>query len=664
MLASLKLQFLVVGLLLSSLFANFYGQAELFTNRLEGAPIAAMTMLSITDDKADLGTTYPGINNPFYVHNRLVWNLSPNSAGVIPAGEYRMLVDIDYWLVGDDVNAAAPNNQLSEIIVNVDSNYIGRPQGFLSFGGAVKLDVEVSTISLDGTPVGSNSPEMELIGEIAIDRNLCDLDVQEDLPPAVVQNIIQTDGSFLGVYIDPMVCADEYDLEWTFYDEDSEIGMAIATGGDPSISLNDLFRHNASRMTSSGTLFRLFSLYREGYLLVRWRAVQYDGNRRTFTRWSSHNETLGTGYFQVGHDVERNWQATTNFAEDAKQLPSITFMDGTLRGRQNLVLQYYNEAAASVPADEYAVAQQTIYDGMGRPSITTLPAPLARNLDVSGNPTVHPLSFDPEKLARQPDNLGVYGPEEVELGSCSVLPLAFGDGAGAGRYYSPNNAQLQRNAFVPDAEGYPFSATRYTSDNTGRIQRQGGVGLQLQVDSAHDTRYYYGKPNQWELDRLFGVNVGWARHYEKHMVIDPNGQSSVSYLDSKGRVIATALAGPDPSALEPLPSLIELEANRPTLDLEILDNVEQDDGSLITTYTLLVPSPTQYNICYGLSSTPACVDCPNDFSFCSDCKYEVTVGISPVDNCSKLSGTDFVNPREVSYTEVSFISNSGDCYTN
>ncbi|MEL6393017.1 MAG: hypothetical protein AAFR97_09725, partial [Bacteroidota bacterium] len=583
---------------MSSLFADVFGQAELFTNRLDGAPIAATTVLSVTDDKADLGTTYPGINNPFYVHNRLVWNLSPNSAGAIPAGEYRMLVDIDYWLVGDDVNAAAPNNQLSEIIVNVDTDHVGRPQGFLSFGGAVKLDVEVSTITLDGTPIGSNSPEMELIGEIAIDRNLCDLDVQEDLPPAVVQNIIQTDGSFLGVYIDPMVCADEYDLEWTFYDEDSEIGMAIATGGDPSISLNDLFRHNASRMTSSGTLFRLFSLYREGYLLVRWRAVQYDGDRRTFTRWSSHGETLGTGYFQVGHDVDRNWQATTNFAEDAKQLPSITFMDGTLRGRQNLVLQYYNEAAASVPADEYTVSQQTIYDGMGRPSITSLPAPLARNLDPSNNPTVHPLSFDPNLLVKSPNNSGPYGQDEVESVDC-VRPLEFGDGAGAGRYYSPNNVDLARNAFVPDGEGYPFSATRYTNDNTGRIQRQGGVGLRLQVQTNQDTRYYYAKPDQWELDRLFGINVGYDTLYEKHMVIDPNGQASISYLDSKGRVIATALAGDAPANLDPISSF---DDNQAEITVDIIGNIFTEDQGLVTTYTLVVPDEDNYDLCYAMQT--------------------------------------------------------------
>ena len=36
------------------------------------------------------------------------------------------------------------------------------------------------------------------------------------------------------------------------------------------------------------------------------------------------------------------------------------------------------------------------------------------------------------------------------------------------------------------------------------------------------------------------------------MVIDPNGQVSVSYFDMAGRVIATALAGQNPAELMPL----------------------------------------------------------------------------------------------------------------
>ncbi len=65
---------------------------------------------------------------------------------------------------------------------------------------------------------------------------------------------------------------------------------------------------------------------------------------------------------------------------------------------------------------------------------------------------------------------------------------------------------------------------------------------------------FYGKAGQRELDRLFGVEVGDCSHYLKAMVIDPNGQASVSYIDANGRTIATALAGGPPTRLDALPS--------------------------------------------------------------------------------------------------------------
>src|SRR5690606_10743368 len=108
--------------------------------------------------------------------------------------------------------------------------------------------------------------------------------------------------------------------------------------------------------------------------------------------------------------------------------------------------------------------------------------------------------------------------------------------------------------YVPHAGGYPFAVTQFTADNTGRIRRQGGVGPAYQPGEGHDTRYFYGKPSQLELDRLFGSEAGEASHYLKNMVVDANGQISVSYVDAHGRTIATALAGKSPDSLYALPS--------------------------------------------------------------------------------------------------------------
>ena len=117
----------------------------------------------------------------------------------------------------------------------------------------------------------------------------------------------------------------------------------------------------------------------------------------------------------------------------------------------------------------------------------------------------------------------------------------------AGAYYSPKNPnKLGYNAFIPDSKGYPFSRVQYTFDNTGRTYRKAGIGPMFTMDivpetPGHETKFYYAKPNQPELDRMFGNEVGYAIRYQKNMVVDPNGQVSVSYLNPEGKTIALRL---------------------------------------------------------------------------------------------------------------------------
>ena len=131
---------------------------------------------------------------------------------------------------------------------------------------------------------------------------------------------------------------------------------------------------------------------------------------------------------------------------------------------------------------------------------------------------------------------------------------------GASKYYSSSNDI--DDAFkdrIPDAEQYPFSQIEYTPDNTGRISRKGGVGKTHQLGSTHEMEYYYGTPEQKELNRLFGYSVGDAIHYKKNMVLDPNRQASISYIDPQGRTIATALSGHKSPNLQGLDDEIDEE---------------------------------------------------------------------------------------------------------
>ena len=78
-------------------------------------------------------------------------------------------------------------------------------------------------------------------------------------------------------------------------------------------------------------------------------------------------------------------------------------------------------------------------------------------------------------------------------------------------------------------------------DNTGKLRAESGLGPVHKLGSGHETKYFYGVPKQSQLNRLFGTDVGWAEHYKRNMVVDPNGQIVVSYTDLKGNVVATSL---------------------------------------------------------------------------------------------------------------------------
>ena len=554
------------------------GQQGTFVNQAVGTPLQGGETFRV--EVNDLVTTSSGPTTSRSFRDsdvRFIVSIDQVDLAPVPEGSYNLLVEVEYVKQGNQTNPAAP--ELERFNIVVDANPGGGLAALIpeEIQNSWRLDVKVLSVSYEGGPVPEgNALEMALIAEISEYAEPCTFDPTTRLGHPVFRKVestlidektekreVDTSTDRAGnviVQVAEMACASEYDLEYVFYDADSDIGKMLSgtTGG--TAMLDDLFRHNATRLTSALSKFRIFNLYREGQVVARYRAVAYDKDLRVYTHWSSYEKSIqdviaddAAGRISVEHQSGLNWQATTNFAEDAKQLPAVSYLDGTMRGRQNLVLQYGEVNDQPDPTTEFVIGQQTIYDAMGRPAVSVLPAPIYPT-----DTDLHPLRFDARELVKPLGQTGdesfqIYGVDQVEAeGECAAE--AMGADAGAGKFYSPEDT-LPQNAFVPDSEGYPFAVTRYTPDNTGRVRRQGGVGPRLRV-GEHDTRYFYGKPHQWELDRLFGVNVGLAAHYQKTMVVDPNGQATVSYLDAKGRTVATALAGASPKNLIPINQVI------------------------------------------------------------------------------------------------------------
>ncbi|MCO6175372.1 DUF6443 domain-containing protein [Flavobacterium sp. NRK F10] len=357
----------------------------------------------------------------------------------------------------------------------------------------------------------------------------------------------------------------EYELEWTWVDNYSDSGVTTALA--PSqIKLSERdFELNNTRVLANSNSYTIPLIYSKGYLIYRVRGVSRfrdNSEKSYFGEWSSGSATKQfisdwpDVYTVENHDSGKNWQFQASYAEEGKKKEVVSYFDGSLRNRQTVT---------KINTDNNAIVGEVVYDAQGRPAVEILPVPTTNdkiqyynnfNQNNLGDPFTHQ-DFDWET------NTAGSGSSTV----CDTDLVQMSDASGAARYYSSNNDFLNRknHQYIPDANGYPFSQVEYTADNTGRIARKGGVGSSHQLGSTHEMKYFYTKPTVEELNRLFGYSVGNAIHYKKNVVIDPNGQVSVSYIDPQGRTVATALSGGTP-------------ANESGTE-ELLDGLEDEDDA-------------------------------------------------------------------------------------
>lgn len=346
--------------------------------------------------------------------------------------------------------------------------------------------------------------------------------------------------------------ATAYQLEWTWVDRYGESLTAPRQANQIAFSTAD-FKHNNTRIQTENTYYQIPLIFGEGFLIYRVRAVGKflsDLSKTKLGPWSSdvvadgiyvEKETVANWpdkyTITTAHEGEKNWQFQASYAEEGKKKEVVSYFDGSLRNRQTVT---------TINTDKHAIVGEVIYDAQGRLAVEVMPVPVVEN-ELKHYPAFNQNAdgesysysdFDLDTLNRT-DLLSV----EKEMTSAS----------GASQYYSTNNNidSPFRNR-IPDAEKYPFSQIEYTPDNTGRVSRKSGVGKLHQLGSTHEMEYFYAVPEQKELNRLFGYSVGNATHYKKNMVLDPNRQLSVSYIDPQGRTIATALSGDAPDNLQAL----------------------------------------------------------------------------------------------------------------
>ncbi len=459
--------------------------------------------------------------------------------------------------------------------------------------------------------------------------------------PPILTSYNSNDNELTLSWISPFPVEEGYELEYTFVDDYGDINSTagFVTAGQLTFS----FKNNSTRILLTNNQFTIPMVMEHGYLLYRIRGYGMAGSNLdrlffgTFPNNTGGNNpdqvfnVLSYPYkFKIAGNLvhagdQMNWQSVTTFAEEGKSKTVVKYMDGTMRTRQTVT---------STSTEKNTIVAETIYDRQGRPAINILPAPV----DL---PAIKYYANFNRNQQGQP-----YGYSDFDIlnpngcGDFNIGPLS--KNSGAGNYYSSSNPNKTAfNAFIPDANGYPFTRVTYMPDATDRVVRQGNVGEVFQPGNTanntyqkHDTKYFYAKPDQPKLDYLFGTNVGYAQFYQKNMVVDPNGQVSVSYVDLDGKTIATALAGETPESLDPLRSNASASF---TVDLiSGTDMVNEQDHSITNSQAFTVSgNGALYKFNYALNkNTYQALSCSGK-NYCLDCIYDLEITLIK-DECGEI----------------------------
>ena len=560
-------------------------------------------------------TYAPGYEQSRKLRNMISLNVwEENLVYVMPDFTAKVSVSIKY-------GQSATNTVSTPITKDLEVNYKkGAGQSYdainyISFENAPY--VEVTVVSIDAPMVGNFDPKKVLILKNQIYYTSY-YEMAASIPQPVLQGTVPTGHpDVLNVHWEwSLTAGNNYtQLEWTWLETEDK-GRYLVSG---VVDKDALFRNNATSLDLAANPgnFEIPLLYDgvgELYYRVRPVTIRQDGSREE-GNWYYPDQPYGF----TGHEPSLNWQATTTFAEDGKDMSIIQYYDGSLRGRQTVTKDNSTHTTIST---------EMLYDWQGRPAVHVLPAP-GMNQIIAYTKGLN--------LFNGADGVNAQGMDENPARFFDMQPLVVPNPlnavSGASNYYSPANplASQGMNKNIPDAQGYPYSLTRYTPDGTGRVLSQSGVGEALKMGGGHETKYYYSSASQDELDALFGTEVGEYSHYSKNMVKDANGQMSVSYLDMAGRTIATALAGDAPANLTELTSAGYQSAKSNPISRQLLSsstNVRQDNTYEMVT-SLPVPATTLYSFDYNLTPGKLTVgSCKSNQPICYDCLYDLEITVT------------------------------------
>ncbi len=680
-----KIKSVVFALLMLGSAVTF-GATETYSAYIKGSQVTTGALVTVQDlqyptMQSGASTTwgFTNTNSDGFIEAGV-----DNSSTIFVSAAYNvdLVYQVSYWSYSG--SAFVQTNLTPNVVLNVAydpfSGATYNDKARHRIAGASRMEVTLVNVYQHGTTTPATVPS-NLYTELLISATRY-YTFDETTPPAgssmsYVNLDLNGDGinDEVELHWDYIPGAESYDLEWTYINDykgvvlDGSNTNDFYTSAQIPLSVRN-FELNNTRVSLTDQYYRIPLTFEHGYLVYRIRGIGKGGSTAgDFSKfvpgkWSTdamllayvgdypnvipvqahQNFDLNTSASTL-QNLMMNWQVKNTYAEEGKSKTVISYFDGSLRNRQTVT---------RMNSDNRAIVGETIYDYQGRGAVQTLPVP-------SGESAIH------YNVNFNRNNAGApYSKDDFDrnaVNTCAVTEGAMDSVSGASRYYSSNNnIAYSHRDYVPIAKGYPFTLVEYEPDNTGRIRTQTGAGVDHNLGSGHETKNYYGQPEQVQLDRVFASEAGYKQHYKKNMVVDANGQASVTYLDMKGKVIATSLAGDstgnllalvDPQTSAPQQTLIgESIANGPiTVDLlnkqnptdvdtyKDDNNISSDGMHLTYSGEKMVSSSGIYTFMYQVQNTSFTNACLSPY--CYPLVYDINVHVK--DQCGQEMLTTPVN---------------------
>ena len=584
-------------------------QFELQDDFLEGMLNAAYPLMNIAKVKNVVRLSYTGSLKKYYpelwtfgvTFNLYLWD--QNGIALPPIYGKTLEIEFGSQTTGD-------YNDISILSVPLNAH-------------RVIMDIINVAIPTDFNGTIPNDVELEL--EMQVERYF-DID---QTPSYITANYNSTDNT-IDFSWDGL--AEEFDVEWAFLSTD-----VIGAASLPTLP-GDVDSKRYTRVTVNKNHYQINAPTDNVRTYYRVRKIGRFGSQyknRRFGAWSNTPSTLSD---LTNFSPDKNWQYQASYAEDGKVKEVLSFADGSLKSRQSITL---------LNTDQTAIIAESFYDYEGRSVIQTLPAP---NSERS-----HNLKFYEDYTLNQ--NGTILSKSDYDndgTAACSVSSYQLGNGNGAGNYYSSNQSVAFKNTglnkYIPDANGYPFSRTKYNRD--GRVSMQSGLGQEHRMGGGHETKFQDAVPDQVKLDRMFGSEVGHASQYRLKTTTDANGQQSLSYTNSSGKVIATSLVG---GARGGIDKLTNNQQGQLTTDFNSFNEYSATNEAYFMYRNYLVEVANEpFAFTYTISPEAYQDACQNN----NACKYDVIIEI--FDNCDDrvFDDTDIVLHKKFIFFDGVFYDNA------